>query len=319
MAEKDTVFDKLLRRVKNHPVLSAAMLLGLAIGAVAQLTGNLKQIVDTVRPFVTPSSPDLHLSALKVRAPNDPPTLWGNAPTLLDMTMRNISKTDAVVHAAELIWIGERTINTSRQGGIGPLLPYSAVYDLLMTSRQQRARLDLSQIILAGTADRFIIAVGLGQDQDQDGTAESVTALRSDDIIQQIKGSAKLRLIYNEQQVLESDEFELTLYDMGGASRVGVPGKVNVRDRLALLHSKDVGEVWAAVEILATLGDEMALSSLKELRSRDLRYLQDEYAKTFQGTPDAFDDLGIPTPEELYRGFLRDLDATIRRLESRRP
>jgi len=129
----------------------------------------------------------------------------GPSPSLLDILIRNNSDIEVIIHEAEILILQYEPF-PFRPGILqtGPYLLSSYKYDIYVSPKTKYGSLDLYQVILPHRVDRFVLSLALNYKEHDLSEAYGYGC---------IKAKIKLRFKYDKNLILESEPFELCIYD----------------------------------------------------------------------------------------------------------
>lgn len=253
----------------------------------------------------------LVLSSLKIQDK-------GPGLSLVDVIIRNTGPADSVIHKAEFVVLKVEPVPL---GGHPYYLPSTHQYNAIMTPTDKGVALDLTQVVPAKGADRFQIILALGTERAEKtpwGSASIgwIIDPKTDTKLTHLNTKMVLCLRYDENKTLESSPFEFAVYAPGFGFKADKIAGFKLEDKISLLSDKDINVVESLVESLGSIGGSEALQALRALRSRELGYLQEYYAREVYGKVENPTFWDLPPPEIRFASFMETLDKVIKHLET---
>ena len=214
-----------------------------------------------------------------------------------------------MIHRAELAVLEMRTGPPEHLDG----LPSTMQYNALLTPSDHSVEVAVAQSVLPGRADRFQIALALGQELRMDGPwGEFVIKRVGESLIAHAK--MRLRLVYNEEQKVDSDAFGVTVRTPAMGFKARKIAGVTLEEKMNLLSDPDINVVESTVRLLGSIGGPEVSTALMTLQKKDLTYLRDYYAHSIYSATRDPHYYRLPAPNERLEVFKDVLAGTIRNL-----
>lgn len=271
----NTKFDKILSTIKNHRSLSVIIFMGLLVITLANFTNALDSLIKKIIPN---DKDRVVISAIKTRDNSE------GIPHLLDIFVRNTGSSEAVIHQAELIILELIAIEYWPEGAWGGGIHPTFQYNALMTHNDKKVTIDMAQSVPANKSDRFLIAVILGDDK-YSGLIERPWAdffqIKDEQnrFIKSITAKMFLRLIYNENRIVESQHFNFNISSSWSpySTKAKIIADPRFKDKFKHLYSEDLSTVESILVLLTELADDSVLVALKNFRNNRLIRLKEKW------------------------------------------
>jgi len=241
--------------------------------AFANIALGIRAVAEEITGAAETSQPgkgSLKLSSLK--AQDKGPDI-----SLVDVIVRNTGSSESVIHTAEFDVIEARP----KALGAHPMYFASTYqYNVLMTPSDKCVTVDVSQVVPAKRVDRFQIILGLGiEEKDYRGPIGIgwIIDPDTDTKLVYLDTKMKLRLVYDENKILESPPFAFRVYAPGAGFKADKIAGLKLEDKIRLLSDKDINVVQSVVEVLGSIGGPAVLQALRDLQASNLGYLRDKY------------------------------------------
>lgn len=125
----------------------------------------------------------------------------------------------------------------------------------------------------------------------------------------------RLRLIYNEEQKVDSDVFSMTVRTRAFGFKAKKIAGISLEEKIKLLSDPDINVVESTVRLLGSIGGPEVSSALLALQRKDLTYLREYYAHSIYSATKDPHYSRLPAPDERLEVFRDVLAYTIRNLQ----